>query len=263
MAVITDWGTAIWTSLTNALGLAFAFIPKLIGFLIILLIGWLVATALAKAVTFLLRKIGFDRFSERIGLTRLEQQMNVRMDAAGILGRIVYWFVFLIFLVPAVDALGLTTISDLLGRVVGYIPNVFVAILVLFLGALAANFVADIVRGLTASSNVGNPSVFSNIARYSILGFAALIALEQLQIAPALLNILFTAVIGALALAFGLAFGLGGRETAQRWLARGESSLNTSSSVPYTTQATINQARATVGDVSQVDQVPGRHYPAQ
>ncbi len=237
--VITSWGVAIYTSLATALALAFAFIPKLIGFLVILLIGWLVATALEKAVTFLLRKVGFDRLGDRIGLTRLEQQMNLRMDTAGVLGRIVYWFVFLIFLVSAVDALGLTAISNLLGQVIGYIPNVFVAILVLFLGALAASFVADIVRGLTASSRVGNPGVFANIARYAILGFATLIALEQLQIAPALLNILFTAIIGAVALAFalafGLSFGLGGRETAQRWLARGESSL----SVPaasYTSQ---------------------------
>ena len=227
MPVITEWGTAIWTSLTGALALAFTFIPRLIGFLVILLVGWLVASALSKVVVFLLRKVGFDRIATRIGLTRLEERMGIRMDAAGVLGRIVYWFIFLIFLIPAVDALGLTTVSALLGQVIGYIPNVFVAILILFLGALAAGFVADLVRGATAGSNVGNPNVFANIARYAILGFVALIALEQLQIAPAIMQTLFTAIVGALALAFGLAFGLGGREAAQRWLARGESRLTT------------------------------------
>jgi hypothetical protein len=107
---------------------------------------------------------------------------------------------------------------------VAYIPNVFVAILVLSLGTLAATVVADLVRGATASTNIGNSNMFANVARYTIIGFSALAALEQLQIAPALLNILFTAMIGSLALAFGLAFGLGlgGRETAQRWLARTE-----------------------------------------
>ena len=228
--VITNWGVAIYTSLAAVLGSVFEFIPKLLGFLVILLIGWLVGKGLEKAITYLLRRMGFDRYSERIGLTRLEQRMGMRMDTAGVLGRIVFWFVFLIFLVPAVDALGLTTISNLLDRVISYIPNVFAAILVLFLGALAANFLADVVRGLIANSRIGNPAVFANITRYSVLGFVGLIALEQLQIAPSLLNILFTAVIGAVALAFGLAFGLsfglGGRETAQRWLARGESSLN-------------------------------------
>ncbi len=226
MPVITDWGVAILTSLTNALMLVFSFIPKLIGFLVILLIGWLIATALEKAVTFLLRKVGFDRMAARIGLDRFERRMNVRMDAAGVLGKIVFWFVFLVFLVPAVDTLGLTSVSNLLGQIINYIPNVFVAVLVLFLGTLAATFVADIVRGATASARIGNPNVFANIARYSILGFSALIALEQLQIAPSLLNILFTAIVGAMALAFGLAFGLGGRESAQRWLARGENTFS-------------------------------------
>ncbi|GAC1359660.1 MAG: hypothetical protein PVS3B1_36230 [Ktedonobacteraceae bacterium] len=222
MNAITDWGVAVVSSLAGALALVFAFIPKLFGFLIILLIGWLVATAIEKAVTFLLRKVGFDRLGERIGLTKLESQMNIRMDAAGILGRLVYWFIFLIFLVPAVDALGLTSVSALLGQIIGYLPNVFVAILVLFLGSLAATFVADIVRGATASSRVGNPNLFANIARYAILGFVALIALEQLQIATALLNILFTAIVGATALAAGLAFGLGGQDTARKYLNRAE-----------------------------------------
>ncbi len=255
MRTITDWGTAIWTSLTDALGLAFAFIPKLIGFLLILFIGWLISAALRRGVTALLRKVGFDRVADRIGLTRLEQQMGLRMDAAELLGRIVYWFVFLIFLVPAVNTLGLTTVSDLLGRVVGYLPNVFVAILVLFLGTLAATVVADIVRGATASTRVGNPNIFANIARYAILGFVALIALEQLQIAPALIQILFTAIVGSVALAFGLAFGLGGRESASRWLARGESSLESSAAQLQASQTT-NATRLSSPTYTQTTPAP-------
>jgi hypothetical protein len=228
--MITSWGNAIITAFANALNLVLTFIPKLIGFLIILLVGWIVATAVSKALTFLLRKVGFDRMSNRIGLTRLEQRMGISMDAAGVLGKIVYWFLFLIFLVPAVNALGLTSVSAILGTVIAYIPNVFVAILVLFLGTLAATFVADIVRGATASANVGNPNIFANIARYAIMGFAALVALEQLQIAPALINELFGAIVAAAALAFGLAFGLGGRETAQRYLNRTENTVSNAAS---------------------------------
>lgn len=182
MGVITDWGTAIVTSFAGALALVFAFITKVLGFLVILLIGWLIASALSKAIVFLLRKVGFDRLATRIGLTRMEQQMGVSLDAAGMLGKVVYWFVFLIFLVPAVNALGLTAVSTLLGQVVGYIPNVFVAILVLFLGTVAATVVSDIVRGATAKANVGNPRIFATIARVAVIGFAALIALEQLGI---------------------------------------------------------------------------------
>ena len=181
--MIADLGTSISNSFGNALNLVFTFIPKFIGFLVILLVGWIIATVVSKALTFLLRRVGFDRMANRIGMTRLEQSMGVSLDAAGILGKIVYWFLFLIFLVPAVDALGLTTVSGILNGLIAYIPNVFVAILVLFLGTLAATFVADIVRGMTASANVGNPNVFAAIARFAIMGFVALIALEQLQIA--------------------------------------------------------------------------------
>jgi len=224
--MITNWGTAIVNAFANALNLILTFIPKFIGFLVILLVGWIVATAISKALTFLLRKIGFDRMADRIGLTRLEQRMGVKMDAAGLLGRIVYWFLFLIFLVPAVDALGLTTVSAILSAIIAYIPNVFVAILVLFLGTLAATFVADIVRGATASANIGNPNVFATIARVAIMGFAALVALEQLQIAPSLINELFGAIVAAAAIAFGLAFGLGGQDTARKYLNRTESTVS-------------------------------------
>lgn len=249
---------AVINSFQVALALLFTFVPKLLGFLLILLVGWIVASALAKVVTLLLRKVGFDRIGNRIGLTRFEQQMGLKMDTAGILGRIVYWFVFLIFLVPAVDALGLTTVSNLLGQVIGYIPNVFVAILVLFLGMLAATFVADIVRGATASARVGNPNIFANIARYAILGFVVIVALEQLQIATALLNILFTAIMGATALAFGLAFGLGGQQTAKRYLDRTENTVSAAAS-----QAQVSQMRGQQQIPSYNQQAPVYNQQAQ
>lgn len=243
MAVFQNFGQAVLSALGNALNLLLVFIPLLLGFLLILLVGYLIATALSKAVTFLLRKVGFDNLANRVGLTRLEQRMGVRLDPADVLGKIVFWFIFLVFLVPATNALGLTAVSGILNTLIAYIPNVFVAILVLFLGTLAATFVSDIVRGVTASANVGNPNIFANIARYAIIGFASLIALEQLQIAPALLNILFTAIVGAAAIAFGLAFGLGGQDAARRWLDRGESTV-TSAASQIQAQQTADQARS-------------------
>jgi hypothetical protein len=257
MATISNWGEAIISALGNALDLVLTFIPRLIGFLVILLVGWLIATAVSKAVTFLLRKIGFDRLGDRICLTRLEQRMNVRMDAAGILGKIAYWFLFLIFLIPAVNALGLTSVSGILNTLIAYIPNVFVAILVLFLGTLGATFVADIVRGATSSANIGNPNVFANIARYAIIGFAALIALEQLQIAPALINELFGAVVAAAAIAFGLAFGLGGQDAARRYLNRGENAIN---QVQQNVSTSDNITPATPRTQRQADQMRRSSY---
>lgn len=226
MNTVTNWGTAIISSFAGALALVFSFVPRLVGFLVILIVGWIVAALLEKGITLLLRRVGFDRISERIGLTRLEQRMNIRMDAASVLGKVVFWFVFLIFLVPACNALQLDSVSQLISLIVGYIPNVFVAIVVLFLGMLLATFVADIIyRALSASKN-SNPKVLSNVARYVIIGFAILVALEQLQIAPALITTLFTAVIGGAALACALAFGLGGRDTAKQLLERGMGTMS-------------------------------------
>jgi Conserved TM helix len=226
MQTITDWGQAVLTSFTTALALIFSFIPKLIGFLVIILVGWLIAKALGKAVTFLLRKVGFDSFSNRIGLTRFEQRMGIRLDPADFLGRIVYWLIILIFLVPAFETLGLTSVTTILNQLIGYIPSVFVAILILFLGTLLATVVADIVRGATATARIGNPNVFAEISRWSIILFATLMALTQLDIATALVIELFGAIVFGSALAFGLAFGLGGRDTAKRLLERGEQALS-------------------------------------
>ncbi len=230
MPVVTNWGDAIITSLTNALNLLLTFVPKFLGFLVILIIGLIVASLVSKALIFVLRKIGFDRMADRAGISKMEQSMNIRLDAAGVLGKVVYWFVLLIFLIPAVDALGLTTVSGILNQIIAFIPNVFVAILVLFLGMLLATFIADIVRGAMSRTNIGSPSIFAAIARWAIIGFAALIALEQLHIAPTLLDELFGAVVFAAALAFALAFGLGGQDAARRLLNRNEAKLSQASS---------------------------------
>lgn len=255
--MIQNWGTAIFNALANAVNLILTFIPRLIGFLVILAVGLIIAALVAKAVTFLLRKVGFDRMANRIGLTRFEQRMGVRLDAAGILGRIVYWFIVLIFLVPAADALGLPAVSNILNTLVAYIPNVFVALLVLFLGTLAATLVADLVRGTVATAKFGNPSIFAGIARWAIIGFAALIALEQLKITPDLINELFGAVVAAAAIAFGLAFGLGGQDAARRWLSRGESTMSSAAS-----QINAQQSSSQTGDgqvtQTQADQMRTR-----
>ena len=223
-------GVSIVNALNDAVRLILTFIPRVVGFLVILIVGLILATLVSRALTLVLRKVGFDRMANRIGLSRFEQRMGITLDPAGILGKIVYWFILLIFLVPAADALGLPAVSNILNTLVAYIPNVFVAILVLFLGTLAATFVADLVRGAVASANIGSPRIFAGIARWAIIGFSALVALEQLQISTSLINELFGGIVAAMAIAFGLAFGLGGQEAARRWLARGEGTVTTAAS---------------------------------
>ncbi len=226
MGTFMHWGAALLSPLAATLALIIMFTPKLLGFLVILLVGWIVAATIARGVTYLLLRSGFERMASRSGLARLEQEMGIRMNPAKLLGRIVYWFVFLVFVLTAVNALGLPAISALLYRIVAYIPNVFVAVLVLLVGMLVAAFVVALLHGALAQGRFGNPNIIANIARYAIIGFATLVALYQLQIAPALIETLFTVTIGAVALAFGLAFGLGGRDTAKRYLERSEGAIS-------------------------------------
>src|SRR5919205_197456 len=214
VAPVTDWGTAVLTSLTAALALFLAAIPKVLGFLVILIIGWFIAAALAKAVSSLLRAVKFNDLAQRAGLAGFVQQMGLQTDAAGFVATIAKWFVRMIVQVSAFDALGLPAVSQVLQQVLLWLPNLVVAIIALVIGGLAANAVARLVRGATAESGLGNPDLLANIARVAVWAFAIVVAVNQIGIATTLINTLFMATVGAVALALGLAFGLGGRETA-------------------------------------------------
>jgi hypothetical protein len=224
--VITDWGAAIMTSLTAALTMFLAAIPRVIGFLVILVIGWLIAGVLAAAVAALLRAVRFNDLAQRSGLAGFVHNMGVRKDTAGVLADIVKWFVRLIVLVVAFDALGLPAVSSVLQQFLLWIPNLVVAMIILVIAGLAANALGDLVRGATAQAGFDNPDLFATITRVAVWGFGIVIAVNQIGVAQTLVNTLFMGLVGALALAVGLAFGLGGRDTAgqivQGWYRRGQ-----------------------------------------
>jgi hypothetical protein len=142
-----------------------------------------------------------------------------------VIGELVKWFVRLLFLEAAAEAVHLTAVTQILNQIVLFIPNLIVALIVLMIGALIARFVGDLVRGSASGMGFGSPNLFASIARVAIMGFAVIVAVNQVGIAATLINTLFGGFVLALALAIGLAFGLGGRETAaqmwQRWYERG------------------------------------------
>jgi hypothetical protein len=222
---VTNWGAAIMTSLTAALSLFLAAIPRVIGFLVILIIGWLIAAALGAAVAALLRAVRFNDLAQRSGISGFVQNMGIRRDAAGVLADIVKWFVRLIVLVVAFDALGLPAVSSILQQFLLWIPNLVVAVVVLVIAGLAANALGDLVRGATAQAGFSNPDLLATITRVAVWAFGIVIAVNQIGVAQTLVNTLFMGFVGALALAAGLAFGLGGRDTAgqivDNWYRRG------------------------------------------
>ncbi|MES2262393.1 MAG: small-conductance mechanosensitive ion channel [Pseudomonadota bacterium] len=228
MQQFTNWSDAMIASLTGAASMFFAAIPRLIGFAIILIVGWIIAALIEKAVVAVLRAVHFNVMAERAGLAGFIQKSNIRDDAAGTVGIVAKWFIRLIVLVVAFDALGLPAVSDILRQLLMWLPNLVVALAVLVIGGIAANALSNVVRGTAAEGGLERPDLLAKVARYGVWAFAIMIAINQVGVATSLIDILLMAVVGAIALALGLSFGLGGRDTAativRRWYERGQAS---------------------------------------
>jgi Conserved TM helix len=205
-------------SFRDAFSMILSAIPRILGFIIVVAIGWFVSTILARAVTGLLRAIKFDELAQRSGLADFLAKMSTGTDPAGVVAGLVKWLVRIVVLLVAFDVLGLPAVSDVMRQLLLWLPNLVVAIFVLFIGGIAARALGNIVRGATAESGFSNPETLANVVRTTVWAFAIVVAINQLGIATNLINTLFTGFVGALAVALGLAFGLGGRDLASRTL---------------------------------------------
>lgn len=215
VAQIQDIGTAFMNLWSDVI----LFIPRLVTFLVILLIGYIVARVVQALLTKGLRALHFDNIADRAGVTRALELAGTRLDAAAVLGIIAFWWIFLVFAEIALNALGLTEITAFVNAVLAYLPNIFIAILILVLGALLANVVAGIVRGAAGEAGLATTSLMAGVARWAILIFAFLAALTQLNVAQSMIFILAAGIVGMLAIAGGLALGLGGADTARGLIA--------------------------------------------
>jgi hypothetical protein len=211
---VTQWSDAMFTSLAAAMALFFSAIPKILGFAVIVIAGWFIASLVDRGLAVLLRKVRFNDLATRAGLTDFVQKMGMNTDAAGMIGLVVKWFIRLIALVVGFDALGLPAVSEVLRQLLLWLPNVVVALVVLVIGGLAARGLSNVVRGAASEAGITNSNFLAKLASFIVWAFAIVVAVNQIGIAVELVNILFTAVVGALALGLGLAFGLGGRDTA-------------------------------------------------
>jgi Conserved TM helix len=210
---ISNWGDAVFLSLSNALNTFLAAIPQVIGALLIILIGWIIAGILARIVTELLRRAGADRlFAEHGGEVYGAQSRKIQPSVVA--GELVKWLIRIVFLVAAANVLGLTQVSELLNDVLLWIPNLIVAAIILLLAPLLARFVRGAIEVGAGQMGFTNARLLGRIAEIAIVAFAVIIAINQIGIAANLVNTLFIGVVAALAIAFGLAFGLGGRDVA-------------------------------------------------
>ena len=197
-----------------------SFLPNVIGAVIVFLIGILIAVVLRKVVVRVIAVLHIDEFAEKLDIKAKFQRAGIRLHIGPLLGWIVKWFFIIVSLIAATDILGWKEVTDYLKQVVLFIPNVIIAVIILLAGILLANFVQNVVRTSVEAAQLASASFLSALAKWAILIFSFMAALVQLQIAPDLIRTLFTGLVFMLALAGGLAFGLGGKEHASQFLSR-------------------------------------------
>lgn len=220
-------GDAVWYSLTHALSRFIGFLPELLGAIIVLVIGWVLSSFLARLLESGLKAIGLERAVQHAGLGQVTRNIGTTWTASRLVAELIKWFVRLIFVQAAASVLGIPQLTTIINSIILFIPNILVALVIIIVGTMIAKFLAGLVRGSVAEMGVGNPNLLANIVQYAVVAFAVIAAIDQLNIADKVVNTLFIGLIGALALAVGLAFGLGGREVAaqitQSWYESGKS----------------------------------------
>lgn len=203
------------------------FVPKLIIALVIFIIGWIVAVALGKVVEQIVKALKVDVALKSIGADEPLERAGMKLDAGAFLGGLVRWFVILVFVLAAIDVFGLTQVTEFLrGVVLVYIPQIIVAALILVAAALLADVAQRVVEGSAKAAHLPSSGLLGGMTKWSIWVFAILAALYQLGIAGPFVQTLFTAFVAMLALAGGLAFGLGGKDHASKFLDRLKSDIS-------------------------------------
>jgi Conserved TM helix len=225
METVESWGDAVMVSVTEALQNFLGFLPALVGALLILILGWIISGLLAGLVERGLKTIGFERAAQSTGISGFIQRSGSSWTASAIVAEIVKWFIRLLAIQAAASVLGLTQISQIVNAIMLWLPNLVVAIVIVVIGALIAKFVSGLVRGSTSQMGFTNPDLLASIAYYAIVVFAVMAAVDQLGIAETVVNTIFIGLVAMVVLAAGLAFGLGGQQTAAQitagWYASG------------------------------------------
>ncbi len=218
--LIQSWSQVFLLSLQ---GLWYGFIelfPRILLAIVIFIIGWIVAATLGKLVMMGIDALKLDRAFRNTGVDEALARAGWKIHIGGVIGWLVKWFIIIVFLVASLNILHLDQVTVFLQQVLAYIPQVIIAALVLVAGTVLADFVRKLITGSAAVANVRSAKMLGSIAYYAIWILAVVTALDKLGIFGYFGQILFTGLVVMISLAFGLAFGLGGKDVAGRWLAR-------------------------------------------
>ncbi|MDD3531249.1 MAG: hypothetical protein PHV99_01500 [Candidatus Pacebacteria bacterium] len=217
--VFTTWADVLSQSFNNLFYGLVAFIPNLVVAIVIFIVGWLVGVGLGRVVKQIVDALRVDQALKPTGIERVLARAGFELSSGKFLGMLVQWFFIIVFLVAALDVLHLSTVNLFISEVVlGYLPQVIVAVLILLVAAVVAEAAESLVAGSAKAASVPSAGFLGKVAKYAIWIFALLAATAQLNVATAFVQTLFTGIVIAVSLALGLAFGLGGQASAARYL---------------------------------------------
>jgi hypothetical protein len=212
--VVQTWTDVVASSLQNLWYGFAAFMPNLIGAIVVLIIGLIVAAGLGAIVEKIFEAIHLDGFLKKIGLGPFFERAGMQLRAAYFLSRLVYWFVMVAFLLAVSDSLGLYALSQFLTSILNYLPNVIAAVLIMLAAVVLAHVMRRLISASVLSAKLHAAHFLGSLTWWAIVVFGFLAALEQLNVAAAIIQSIITGFIAMMALAGGLAFGLGGRDYA-------------------------------------------------
>lgn len=217
MLLLQTWGEVFSQSLIGLWYGFINFVPGLLGAIILFIIGWFVGNVVGKAIGQLIAALKVDKLFESAGANAFMVRSGIKLSVSGFIAGVVKWFIIIVFLMASLQIVGLTQVNDFLREaVLYYLPKVIIAALVLVIATILADAMRKLVRASAQAANIRSANMLGSITHYAIWLFALIIALSELGIATAFMQILFTGLIAALAIALGLAFGLGGQVAAAR-----------------------------------------------
>jgi len=218
MLAAIEWENLIADPIRQMLSRIMAYLPTLLGALVILIVGWIVAKAIRRLVDWLLKVTRFDTLADKAGISAILKKGDLKISAREVVSNLVYWLVIIMVLVMVVSALGLPKASDVLTSLFAYVPKVIAALLVLVVAMFLASFVSGIVQTAAGNANMPRPELFAGVSRWAIIIFAVTIALGELGIATLLVTATFNIILAGICFALAIAFGLGGKDAAARYL---------------------------------------------
>ena len=216
--MVTDWSTITLQALQTTWQSFWLFLPKLIGALIVFIIGWLFSVGVGRFVAEVLKRLKFNQIFERTGWKEALSKAELKADPSEFIGAICKWILVIVFLLASVEILGFVQFADFLKRVVIWLPNLIVASAIFVVAVILADILEKLVKASVKKIQVSYAAFLGTVIKWAIYVFAALAILLQLGITPTIINTLVVGFVGTISIALGLAFGLGGKDAAARFI---------------------------------------------